>query len=260
MCGFLDKNGNFFEVAISSIPAFTQKQCLQKCQSNPMLENLFYLFSQKYQTFAPYYDFLIHKLRFIHLGILGDDTLYGIGKFNQILIKKIPKDFQFNKLGYEMLCNNNEKEIAMISTYDDKNLDFHFGIKQYMEGVLFSNGVFSSIKNIPSHQSLIQTILTGFIATYSFIGKDIENLKIVNHFSNYFTERMGGVILASMNPRYGIYDKNLLSDVQRMILEPLNFDPEIDLSVRNQFSNPYSLNDNMEFINRLNKCKYKVSK
>lgn len=249
--GFLAPNGNFYPIEIEKMAELCQLICNIYCESNSLIQKQYRIFKQKYNLFLPEYDFVIHKLHFIHIGILGNSSMYGISKCNQLLIKPMPESISFDENGYELLKSNNGKELASASTYDDNNLGYSHQLKEYEEGILLQNGEICSLKNIPSHSQLICSFIIGLISTCPMVYNDIKYYGFSSKLSSYILQRLGIVILASKSPKYGFYDENLLSTAQKNIIQKLQFDSEMDSSMRNDFKSYFQPEDSKDFIKRL---------
>lgn len=195
---------------------------ISKSEAN---KKIFEDYALQYGLFSPYYDFLLHKLQYIQIGFPFFENVYAIPSINYI--KLIPLE-ESDILEYEFLKRKKRKSSFEIYSGSDKLLDYQQILHNYKEGFLLPNGSLISIEQLSTHQNIGYAYLLQRMIEEPLLLEDYMKCKneLVD-IREYFFYKLGCVQTFGTECRLAIFDINLITGIQKKILNSMKLDPVI---------------------------------
>lgn len=240
------------DIGAEHLLAFCGLACQKYLKEHPQEIEVWKEFSKDYSYFHPFFDFLVFHLKWIPVGILGDKELFGILEKDKLFLQHLPEisdeDDLYSTLFYTKVQQPDSK--YYIVKADNHTLGIPYSNHKLKgEGIILQDGTVFLQQD--AHQfAMARTILNQLMLKNPFLTEDAEicrpNYKDDYHW--YLIDRLGAILFTD---DYAMYDKNLLSEKQKSILELLPIDQEEQKTVQEEYENPYELESTKEIINKI---------
>lgn len=242
----ISPNNEVLNITWEQLYSVSKDICLKYIEQSDENKRKFENFAKHYKYFEPYYDFMIHRMRFIQV---GTPFLENSFIFPSLNIKKVYQFDPNKELSYKSLTNQRVNQVMEIFCGDDKTLDRIENPTDYTEGLLLPDGSLISIKNIINHRDLSYTyLLQKFVVSPEYLSDYLKHLSNLSDIREFIYYRTGIAMLASKDPKTAIYDKNLVTEKQLKTLMSFRLDPYFQKLIDEDFSNPYSY-ESLENLN-----------
>ena len=240
------------EVDSEHLLAFCGLVCQKHLKEHPEEMKNWNEFIKNYIYFHPFFDFVVFYLKWIPVGIFGDSDLFGILDGEKLYIQHLPETIEEDDL-YSTLF------YTQIQKLDGKNYmvkaDNHtLGIinaNDYIqgEGLVLQDGKVFLSKEV--HQfAIARTILNQILIMHPSVAMDCKACKPTykDDYHWYLIDRLGAILFTE---EYAIYDKDLISEKQKEILEHISVDKEEQKAVQDEYENPYDLERTKDIIYKI---------
>ncbi|HHW69212.1 MAG TPA: hypothetical protein GX747_02570 [Tenericutes bacterium] len=220
---FIKPNNEIIEVKPEEINLFCKKTCEKYVLESAENKKEFDSFSTKYTFFKPYYDFVMHKLKYIHVGFLLDNTKYVYSKDNKL----IPCDYNFETIDYNELISKKPDSFIIYDGSDEtiglKDEETHFT----GTGYILPNKQFLSCNKLEGHDEQADAIMNQLIVENKYILNDYYNKVRYKYPSNsdYLCQRLGFIKKTRAHSGFHtiFYNKKLMNLEQiNLIYECIN--------------------------------------
>lgn len=224
--GFITNEGKEIEIPYKEMGDFCQSFCLNYASKSDKNKKELEDFSHIYNTYNPYYDFIIHRLGWIHIGVLNDPKKIAFGIKNKLIIK-YGKDVNVDDVKKE------EKYIKELEENYGKHSDYeafsigNCGMILKYEGFLMPNGKMIKLEN-GLHEDAGLDVLQNLCFTYPQILSDYDYYKRTANLlltKDYLISRLGMIKIAAEELRNGdmiytyMYDPYLMNDIKSRMLK-----------------------------------------
>lgn len=219
--GFITDADCQIEIPINQMGDFCQTICLKHLSKNQIIA--FNNFITKYNYFKPYFDFVIHKLKWIQIGTVLNSNAISLSieeEKKDILIQPIiQKNNIYSKNTYEYL-KNEKYDCLNIPTCSDEDLGIINNYYPNRSGLIFNDGKFIDIAM--HHEAHCTAILNEILLEDKLILDDYIKFKKRNLTAeDYLIQRLGLLKIDNYSTRKMYYADGLISREQKELIYDL---------------------------------------
>lgn len=241
------------EIGSEHLLAFCGLACQKYLKEHPEEIDAWKDFSKDYSYFHPFFDFLVFYLKWIPVGLLGGDT-FGIIQNEKLFIQKLPENVEeedlYDALYYAKIENPNIKKYIVKA--DNLTLNIRNPKKKIEgDGIVLQDGIVFLQSEV--HQfALATTILNQLTLNCPCLAEDFTKNKEVykNDYHWYLIDRLGAILFTE---EYAIYDKQLMSPIQKQVLESLPNNSQEQEKAEEEYQNPFPIEDTKELLSKIYK-------
>ncbi|MCI8545190.1 MAG: hypothetical protein HFH09_03060 [Bacilli bacterium] len=234
----LSPDGKKFELEWEDLLECSKQICEQWISESEENKRIFDSYASQYTLFTPYYDFLLHRLRYIQVGFPFFENACAIPSLH---FKKIISLDGEDPLNYDYLKNRKNQFCLDIYTGSDKQLDYQKPYSEYKEGFLLPDGSLISIDQLGNHKNIAYAYLLQKMIEDPSLLTDYLNYKDkIGDIREYFFYRLGCAQTFGLECRVAIYDVALLTSIQRKLLNSMDLDSDLQNSILEEFQNPFT--------------------
>ncbi len=240
------------EIGSEHLLAFCGLACQKYLKEHPEEIEIWKEFSKDYSYFHPFFDFLVFHLKWIPVGILGDNHLFGILEEDKLYIQELPPVLEeedlYNTLFYAKIKNSNSKKYLVKA--DNRTLSIHSPKKKiYGEGIVLNDGIVFIQNNIPQ-SALSATIMNQLTIKYPFLIEDFNICKDTykDDYHWYLIDRLGAILFTE---KYVLYNHALVSEKQKIALKNIPVDEEEPDKTEEEYQNPYPIDTTKALIQKI---------
>lgn len=233
---FIAPNNQQYQMDWKDILPFSKKMCENWMRDSEHRKKSFETFRKEYKMFQPYYDFLIHRMRFIQVGNPFFENTYAVPKSNHVEIVPMKEG---QSLNYAEL----KKESSTVHIYrgSDKMLEVTNQLDVNLEGFLLPSGTWISVHTIQSHDLLAYAYLRQLMVEREDVSNSFLECKDqLNDIREFMYYKLGCALVAGEESKIAIYDKDLVTDAQKKAFSKIKFDEELQKDILEDFNNPFT--------------------
>jgi hypothetical protein len=221
--GFITPDNEQIEVSISKMGEFCQKYCLLYSKESLKNNKHFEQFSKKYSYFKPYFDFIMHELKWLQIGTVFDQNNISLSRKDDEKTKVLlqprfdRKDISINNI-YQYLFNKSYGWQPLPTCSDiDMQLNSCYSYLN-TSGYLFNDGTFIDIPIM--HFRFSQALLNEILLENNIILDDYKK-QITNKdytAEDYLIGRLGVIKFDNYRSKKMYYVNELMSNEQLEII------------------------------------------
>lgn len=246
------------EVESEHLLAFCGLACQKYLKDHPEEVEFWKDFTKDYSYFHPFFDFLVFHLKWIPVGLMGDERVFGIIQEEKVFIQKLPENLEeedlYDTLYYAKIENPNIKKYIVKA--DNHTLNIRNPKKKVEgDGIILQDGIVFLQSEV--HQfAIATTILNQLTLNCPCLAEDFATHKDIykNDYHWYLIDRLGAILFTE---KYAIYDKELMSDIQLQVLKNLPTDSVEQEKAGEEYQNPFPIEETKELLSKIYKAQKK---
>jgi hypothetical protein len=216
--GFITDTDCQIEIPINQMGNFCQTICLKHLSKNKII--IFNDFIDNYSYFKPYFDFIVHKLKWIQIGTVFNDNAISISiedeKKDKLIQPIIQKSNIHSKNIYEYL-KNEKYDCLKVPECSDENLGIINDYYPNRSGLIFNDGKFIDIAM--HHEAHCIAILNEILLENKLILDDYLKVKKRNLTAeDYLIQRLGLLKIDNYSTGKMYYANCLISREQKELI------------------------------------------
>lgn len=223
--GFVTPQNIQFNVPYEKMGEFCEKYCKDYAKQSTENKQRFNEFSNNYNLlfpnnnlFLPYYDFLIHELKFLNIGFLNEDKIaLSFEKKLKIFDTENISNIEYKDIMGKYI-ENTENNLPIYNFLKEPDV-----VSLINGGFLFRDGSFLATRHDEFHEGFASVLINLFALIFPLICKDYINDGYKYDLKNdYLTCKLGICTLGNyrrgLNSRYNPF---LTNDIQTNTLEKI---------------------------------------
>lgn len=219
--GFISPNNFQYQVNPENIKSFCEDICFKFCKQSDSNQQIFNNFAKQYQLYDCCYDFVMFKLKWIHVGSLLNSKMYSYQLNKTLVFSEIEQSTNSQDLYHELKLNPIITNAYRVHPCHDNYLSYQMDCDNISkEGIIAPNGSYLSIENFGRHRALNMTVLNQILLNSKKVLSDYNGYQnqTLDKPLFYLVYRLGYIEIVNCNPLFPIYNRKIITPVQEEFL------------------------------------------